>query len=680
MRRSIRDMPSWISGRTVKVASIAAAVLVTLAMGTVPGEAVQERRAPVVVVILAPALSFERVTTDPSLRRLADEGAVGGMLVPQTSLGPAGLDAVRTARALSAGSWGVGAPRLLGEAVSEAGGTTVLLWDSEAARALAGDAEGRVSIQYSPPPGARDEPEVLRSAFASIADRVGDTGRPLFVVVDAGFDLEVDRRGDGGLSVSLPQLASAGVAATAARAALPDATLMVVSNAFPSRDVVGPQPLIIVGDKWKGEIGGTPRRPGLVTLPDVFGGIAGALEIESLSAGGSMRADGAITTSAARIERLGSMSKRLEAGFLARPWVLAAEGVGALLAIVLGASLVLLRARTGRLGLAENLASGALLFSLVMPASNLLAAALLPAEDGAGVLVGVAVVTAVLSLCALGVWRLSGAETALLGMLVVVTAAIAFDQFAGARLSLFATFGYSVLDGVRYYGLGNEGAAVLVSASLLGAGIACDRFRLRSEATVVALAGVLAVGVSVAPGLGANFGVALWGVAAFGLSWVWLTGGRLGWRGVAGVVGVAGALVGALVLVDTFGTSASTHLGETVRSVGAGALDAVWAMVGRKIAMSVDTLTGLPGSLALVVFALFAAVAAFRPPRFIRAALEAHPVTWVGAKSLVVAGAVAVLSEDSGIVMPGIISMYVLGVMVFIALRARQAVRSDVAE
>ena len=60
--------------------------------------------------------------------------------------------------------------------------------------------------------------------------------------------------------------------------------------------------------------------------------------------------------------------------------------------------------------------------------------------------------------------------------LSLLTAAVLIaEQFVGAPLSILSLIGYSPLLGARYYGMGNEAAAIAFGATLVGVALAARR-------------------------------------------------------------------------------------------------------------------------------------------------------------------------------------------------------------
>ncbi|RBP68187.1 hypothetical protein DFO66_101415 [Brevibacterium sanguinis] len=102
-------------------------------------------------------------------------------------------------------------------------------------------------------------------------------------------------------------------------------------------------------------------------------------------------------------------------------------------------------------------------------------------------------------------WRGRVAALALTSVLV-----IAVDLVTGSRLQGNSLLGYNPIVGGRFYGLGNQGAAVLIVSLFVFLGLAISRLRAGGHArlaiTVPVVAGAAAVFVSGNPSWGAKFG------------------------------------------------------------------------------------------------------------------------------------------------------------------------------
>jgi hypothetical protein len=229
--------------------------------------------------------------------------------------------------------------------------------------------------------------------------------------------------------------------------------------------------------------------------------------------------------------------------------------------------------RGGRRGV-----SWAVLALAALPAGALLAAAM-PATD-------VVSVGALTALFAGGItafsWRLSGSFAgALAGVALATAALVTLDAAAGGPLERFSTIGYNPATGTRFYGAGNEYAAVLAGSLTMGLGILAHR--RRPPAALLAAIGTFAVLALGLPTMGADVG----GSVALGLAFGATVGlvREDGWR--SAVLWAAGgiALAAALFLASGLLFPDVSH-----GSRAAGGGEELYEVFVRKLALSLDSL------------------------------------------------------------------------------------------
>ncbi len=255
------------------------------------------------------------------------------------------------------------------------------------------------------------------------------------------------------------------------------------------------------------------------------------------------------------------------------------------------------------------------------------------------------------------------------------------DVITGSRLQLETPFGLSVLEGGRFYGIGNEalgiyGITALVAAAWL-ATVARRRFP-SPRRRAVAAAGVVAVFAVVAsgwPGFGAKVGGTLAMVPCFALLLMAVAGIRLNWRRVL-LVAVSGlALFAVFALISYFTPVAGkSHIGAFAGDVLHGHAGSVLL---RKIHSNLGTLSVSMFSPLIPVVVLVTGLMLWRPgwfglktmPRAYAAVPQLRPV-------LAVLWLMPVLGwffDDSGVIVPA--AALPLALPLAIALLATAAYR-----
>jgi hypothetical protein len=262
-----------------------------------------------------------------------------------------------------------------------------------------------------------------------------------------------------------------------------------------------------------------------------------------------------------------------------RLWLVEDKGfqVWGVVGVLWALALAVGTARRGRRGV-----SWAVLALAALPAGALLAAAFPVTE--------VLSVGALTALFAAGMtslsWRLSGSFAgafagALAGIALATAALVTLDAAAGGALERFSTIGYNPATGTRFYGVGNEYAAVLAGSLTLGLGVLTHR--RRPPAVPLAAVGVVAVLALGLPTMGADVGGSLALGLAFGAT-VGLVRDD-GWRGAALWAAGGFALAAALFLASGLLFPEVSH----GSSAAAGRED-LYEVFVRKVALSLGSL------------------------------------------------------------------------------------------
>ncbi len=242
---------------------------------------------------------------------------------------------------------------------------------------------------------------------------------------------------------------------------------------------------------------------------------------------------------------------------------------------------------------------------------------------------------------------------------LATVATILVDQWLGGPASFTNFFGYSPLLAARFYGMGNEAAAIVFGAAVVGAALLFDEWPESGGVKLgkrvgLPILGLLVVFTAAAPFFGANIGVAIWGIVGFGLAWVLMNGHHVSWKLVFWLfVGVV-AVIAAFAAIDLFGGGQQTHLGRALVSAEQGGLGELWAIVARKAETNLRVLTHTNWAYILVATLGFLALMRWRPQGGFASTLEENPHFADAITVSLAAGLVAYFTEDSGIVIPAL--------------------------
>ncbi|MHB9003529.1 MAG: hypothetical protein ACYC6C_05635 [Coriobacteriia bacterium] len=592
-------------------------------------------------------------------------------------------------------------PGTLGGELVAADGATAAVGNSDSGRGgdqaghnrlaavAAMDYEGRVRYGNVSQDLLRDdiqEPYGVATDMSALSRALGDAERALGTV--AGPQLIVVDSGDLSRVAAVEHITSPEVSArqhadavrtldrVVARAweELPDDALLMVLTpieAETSETVPGLAPAIVYGEGYSGRLtSSSTQRLGLVTNLDVAATVLDAFGIDRpvQILGNPMTSDAASFGLSERIADLTTMDRAAMAIDFARASVVNGF-IGSTLFVLIMSTWLLIRANKWSHVIARRGAVAsrvALLGVLSVPLASLVMFIVdgRPDDSAAAVLM-LFVVTVVIWAALLVVRRFSPLHAPVAIVTLTTTLVILVDQWMGANWSFISFLGYSPIMAARYYGIGNEGAAILFGATLLGLAFAFDaapeasmtRFGRRWLLPAI---GLLAVVTSAAPFMGANVGVAAWGIVGFAIAWALMNGHRVSWKLAFASLFIVILLVAVFSYVDLAGDSGrQTHLGRAWQSAGEGGPGELWLIVQRKAETNLRVLMHTNWSFILIGMLGFIGFMRWHPRGEFARTLEQNPHYSAAMAAALLGGLAAYFTEDSGIVIPALIMLYV---------------------
>lgn len=242
---------------------------------------------------------------------------------------------------------------------------------------------------------------------------------------------------------------------------------------------------------------------------------------------------------------------------------------------------------------------------------------------------------------------------------------IGTDVALGSPMELNALLGYNPIVAGRFVGLGNLSFGLLAAGALLAVAVLARGGR-RVRALIVSVAGFALVALVGAPGLGRDFGGTLAIVAGLLVLGMLVTGIRMSVRRLLVVAVIAVVAVAGFAGLDYLrGPDDRTHLGRFVAQLFDGQ---AFTVVARKAQANVDVLTGSPVTWLLPIYALtlFLLLRRGGPLR----SILGDEVAWrAGLIATAVALALGTVINDSGVAIPAISGILVVGVLIWLGLR-----------
>ncbi|WP_369853771.1 hypothetical protein [Angustibacter sp. Root456] len=292
------------------------------------------------------------------------------------------------------------------------------------------------------------------------------------------------------------------------------------------------------------------------------------------------------------------------------------------------------------------------------------------------VVLAVAGYVVVLSLVAqLGPWRrwVLGPFGAVAALTSIVLAA---DIMTGSRLQTSSLMGLQPVVAGRFYGFSNVAFALFATGALLLAVAVADGLvragRRGLAGLAVAVIGLVATVLDVAPAWGSDFGGPLGMVPAFAVLTLLVLGVRLSWRKLLLIAAGTVLLLTAVSVVDWLRPAAQrTHLGRFVQTVIDGG---AWDVIARKGEQNLSILFGSVLSLLVPVAALFVTLVLMRPSswgvRALARAYDRSPTLRHGLICLMLLLGIGFAVNDSGTAIPAVGFTLAIPLVIAASLRA----------
>jgi hypothetical protein len=307
---------------------------------------------------------------------------------------------------------------------------------------------------------------------------------------------------------------------------------------------------------------------------------------------------------------------------------------------------------------------------LTVPAIPLVILFLPLLNYGSPALVILEIITGAAAIVALIYWRAKTPVEALGIIGLSVAATLLIDLMTGARLAQDSLLGYSVVNGARFYGIGNEYVGVLIGSLILGVFyIMSYRDGKAGTLNKVAAVSLMVVATVVigAPQLGAEFGGFLAAILGFGLMSIGYFRGGYKLRDLSILTAAGAATVVLFVFYDlTRGVAGGSHIGRLVSQTQAEGLSPLLTIIGRKVDMNIKLVQFAFWNWVNVASAAAIGVAFYGLRNLLKLVVQRYryfTATVVGGLSACVA---ALIFNDSGVVAMAMIFLYLVPAMLYL--------------
>ncbi len=286
------------------------------------------------------------------------------------------------------------------------------------------------------------------------------------------------------------------------------------------------------------------------------------------------------------------------------------------------------------------------------------------------------VVSACLASLVLGLlafWR--GAAYRPLGIMFLVGVSVTLaDVLLGSPLMRLAPLGLGAVTGSRFYGIGNEYAGVVGAIAPIGLGLLVAR--LPRAGWFAAVLGVFVVLVIGAPWWGANWGGCVSVTAGLISVWVFGASEKRWRRGIVAIIIVLAAAALPALLDLLRPETERSHIGAAAAALASGRLDMVMETAIRKIEMNWRLARLASWWWVLAPVGLLGIWELIRRSKEMWLRAQVTPPMCAGFMGAVTTAIVALVANDSGVVMFGMALAVAFAAYVFLLARTEPHPRS----
>lgn len=250
------------------------------------------------------------------------------------------------------------------------------------------------------------------------------------------------------------------------------------------------------------------------------------------------------------------------------------------------------------------------------------------------------------------------------------------DALTGSNLIKHSTLGYDPMSGSRYYGIGNEYMGVIIGAEIIAVASLWERFhskyRQQMEWITLAFFGVTIFFMG-APQLGSNVGGTIAAMAAFGFTYMRLTGKTVGIKHALAIGGSVALVILCFAIFDmNRSVDVQSHLGRLANQIRSVGWIALWDTGVRKINMNIKLMRYTIWSRVFLIMLAALMVSFYRPVGLMEKVRKNYPFIFEGLLGILVGSAVALAVNDSGIVAAATMMIFGMAPLIYLMGRERE--------
>ncbi len=241
-----------------------------------------------------------------------------------------------------------------------------------------------------------------------------------------------------------------------------------------------------------------------------------------------------------------------------------------------------------------------------------------------------------------------------------------FDIVCGQNLIKNSLLGYDPIIGARYYGVGNEYMGILVGAVLILTTVLMEKNLINKYTLIIFY--VLSTVIIGFPKFGANVGGTITAVFAFLFVSIRLFGKKVEPKGFLYIGLAVISAVGLMAVIDLFVIESKSHLAEAINQVISNGPASIHQTIVRKISMNLRIMGSTIWSKVLFSAIIVMGILLYKPVGWFKRISVKYPKLAVGWSGIIVACAIGLMANDSGIVVAATSIIFLTSTMLYLII------------
>ena len=237
--------------------------------------------------------------------------------------------------------------------------------------------------------------------------------------------------------------------------------------------------------------------------------------------------------------------------------------------------------------------------------------------------------------------------------------ALIFDLLTNSHLMKNSILGYDVIEGARYYGIGNEYMGVLIGSSIMGLMTLIEKYKTKTVKIFSILTLIFIFFLMVLPQYGAKVGGFITGFMAFGTIILLLLGLKINKKTFSFMFIIMIISLFSMFVISMF-LGTTTHMAQTALIVKHEGINALIEIFTRKLQMEFKLMRYTIWSWVLIISILMLFILSYKPTGILKNIFKNYTYIYYGFFGSVVGMLFALAFNDAGIVAAATTCIYAI--------------------